>query len=146
MKRTSKYAIQSQVLLSMESSDCGAFKARTNEDETIKHNDDDGDDVQTDGPIDIGDVLPSITLKNEKGEDVDTGTIAAEKGAVLFLVPKADTRRFSKFASISCRSYISCSYSWVHYASLWLPRYMGGVHLTRLRRLWGKCRRTHCSE
>ncbi|KIK43460.1 hypothetical protein CY34DRAFT_709886 [Suillus luteus UH-Slu-Lm8-n1] len=32
-----------------------------------------------------------MTLKNEKGEDIDTGSIAAEKGVVLFLVPKADT-------------------------------------------------------
>jgi peroxiredoxin Q/BCP len=45
-------------------------------------------------PIDIGDILPSMTLKNEKGEDIDTGSIAAEKGVVLFLVPKADTRKF----------------------------------------------------
>ncbi|KDQ52217.1 hypothetical protein JAAARDRAFT_62004 [Jaapia argillacea MUCL 33604] len=43
-------------------------------------------------PVDIGDSLPSgLTLKNEKGEDVDVGTLASEKGVVLFLVPKADT-------------------------------------------------------
>ncbi|TBU28471.1 AhpC-TSA-domain-containing protein [Dichomitus squalens] len=42
-------------------------------------------------PIDIGDVLPSYTLKNEKDEDVDVATLAAEKGVVVFLVPKADT-------------------------------------------------------
>jgi len=41
--------------------------------------------------LDIGDVLPSITLKNEKDEDVDVSQLAAEKGLVLFLVPKADT-------------------------------------------------------
>ncbi|KZT03598.1 peroxiredoxin Q [Laetiporus sulphureus 93-53] len=41
--------------------------------------------------IDIGDSLPSVTLKNEKGEDVDVSTLVAEKGVVLFLVPKADT-------------------------------------------------------
>ncbi|KAI8970895.1 thioredoxin-like protein, partial [Trametes punicea] len=41
--------------------------------------------------IDIGDVLPSYALKNEKDEDVDVATLAAEKGVVIFLVPKADT-------------------------------------------------------
>ncbi|KAI0343835.1 AhpC-TSA-domain-containing protein [Trametopsis cervina] len=41
--------------------------------------------------IDIGDSLPSLTLKNEKDEDLDVSTITAEKGVVLFLVPKADT-------------------------------------------------------
>jgi thioredoxin-dependent peroxiredoxin len=43
--------------------------------------------------IDIGDSLPSITLKTEKGEDVDVPGLAAERGVVLFLVPKADTRQ-----------------------------------------------------
>ena len=42
--------------------------------------------------VDIGDALPSLTLKNEKGEDVEVSTLAAEKGVILFLVPKADTR------------------------------------------------------
>ncbi|KAH9828768.1 AhpC-TSA-domain-containing protein [Rhodofomes roseus] len=41
--------------------------------------------------IDIGDALPSLTLKNEKGEDVDVATLAAEQGVIFFLVPKADT-------------------------------------------------------
>jgi peroxiredoxin len=49
-------------------------------------------------PIEIGDVLPSFTLKNEKGEDVDVSKLAAEKGVILFLVPKADTRMFSQFS------------------------------------------------
>ncbi|KAG1863170.1 thioredoxin-like protein [Suillus subalutaceus] len=49
------------------------------------------DDVADTAPIDVGDILPSMTLKNETGEDIDTGSIAAEKGVVLFLVPKADT-------------------------------------------------------
>ncbi|KAG1779902.1 thioredoxin-like protein [Suillus placidus] len=62
-------------------------KAKADEDETVKEN----DDVADAAPIDIGDILPSITLKNEKGGDIDTGSIAAEKGVVLFLVPKADT-------------------------------------------------------
>ncbi|EDR09863.1 peroxiredoxin Q, partial [Laccaria bicolor S238N-H82] len=41
--------------------------------------------------IDIGDSLPSLTLKNEKGEDVQVENLASEKGVILFLVPKADT-------------------------------------------------------
>ncbi|KAL0572225.1 thioredoxin peroxidase dot5 [Marasmius crinis-equi] len=41
--------------------------------------------------IDIGDPLPTLTLKNEKDEDVDVSKLAAEKGVVVFLVPKADT-------------------------------------------------------
>lgn len=59
----------------------------------VNENDDD-DDVADAAPIDLGDILPSMTLKNEKGEDIDTGSITAEKGVVLFLVPKADTRKF----------------------------------------------------
>jgi hypothetical protein len=41
--------------------------------------------------IDIGDSLPSFILKNEKGEDVDVSALAAERGVVFFLVPRADT-------------------------------------------------------
>lgn len=52
--------------------------------------------------IDIGDSLPSYTLKNEKGEDIDVSTLTAEKGLVLFLVPKADTRRFLPHVSSTC--------------------------------------------
>lgn len=44
--------------------------------------------------IDIGGYLPSHVLKNEKDEDIDVSTLTAEKGLVLFLVPKADTREF----------------------------------------------------
>ncbi|KAJ2920947.1 hypothetical protein H1R20_g16147, partial [Candolleomyces eurysporus] len=41
--------------------------------------------------IDIGGSLPTLTLKNEKGEDIQIADLANEKGVVLFLVPKADT-------------------------------------------------------
>lgn len=44
--------------------------------------------------IDIGDNLPSLTLKNEKDEDVQVADLASEKGVILFLVPKADTRTY----------------------------------------------------
>ncbi|KAF9050732.1 AhpC-TSA-domain-containing protein [Hymenopellis radicata] len=39
----------------------------------------------------IGDVLPAITVQDEKGEDVQVDTLTAEKGVVIFLVPKAAT-------------------------------------------------------
>ncbi|KAJ2935782.1 hypothetical protein H1R20_g1311, partial [Candolleomyces eurysporus] len=41
--------------------------------------------------IDIGGSVPTLTLKNEKGEDIQIADLANEKGVVLFLVPKADT-------------------------------------------------------
>jgi len=41
--------------------------------------------------IELGGSLPSLTLKNEKGEDIQVADLANEKGVVLFLVPKADT-------------------------------------------------------
>ena len=44
-------------------------------------------------PLEVGDSLPVITLKNEKGEDVNVAEIANEGGVVMFLVPKADTRK-----------------------------------------------------
>ncbi|KAJ6574420.1 thioredoxin-like protein [Mycena capillaripes] len=55
---------------------------------------DEGDAVEPDPKlttIDIGDSLPTLTLKNEKDEDVDVSTLTEDKGLVLFLVPKADT-------------------------------------------------------
>ena len=42
----------------------------------------------------IGDSLPSLTLKNEKDEDVNVKELT-ERGLVLFVVPKADTRESS---------------------------------------------------
>jgi len=42
--------------------------------------------------IDIGGSLPNLTLKNEKGEDIQVEDLASEKGVIIFLVPKADTR------------------------------------------------------
>ncbi|KAK0442686.1 AhpC-TSA-domain-containing protein [Desarmillaria tabescens] len=43
--------------------------------------------------LQIGSLLTglSITLPNQNGEDVEIGTIAKERGVVLFLVPRADT-------------------------------------------------------
>lgn len=42
-----------------------------------------------------------MTLKDEKGEDIQIAELASERGVVLFLVPKADTRE----------SMLACSYS-----------------------------------
>ena len=55
---------------------------------------DDTDDEAKLQPVSVGDQLPSITLKNEKGEDVDIAKLADNQGVVIFLVPKADTRKF----------------------------------------------------
>jgi len=42
--------------------------------------------------LQVGDNLPDITLKNEKGEDVIVSSLtSAEQGVVFFLVPRADT-------------------------------------------------------
>jgi peroxiredoxin Q/BCP len=43
--------------------------------------------------FDIGDSLPSLTVKNEEDKDVDVASLASGKGVVIFLVPKADTRQ-----------------------------------------------------
>jgi len=60
--------------------------------------DDDDDDVPSVKTIEVGDVLPAVTLKNEKDEDVNVAELTAEKGLVLFLVPKADTPGCTKQA------------------------------------------------
>ncbi|QRV93182.1 AhpC/TSA domain-containing protein [Ceratobasidium sp. AG-Ba] len=41
--------------------------------------------------LQVGDVLPSLTLPNQSGTDVDIGALAKEQGVILFLVPKANT-------------------------------------------------------
>jgi len=54
--------------------------------------------------VDIGDSLPTLTLKNEKSEDIQIADLASEKGVVLFLVPKADTRKYTKKKKIVPRA------------------------------------------
>lgn len=64
--------------------------------------------------IDIGDSLPTLTLKNEKNEDVQIADLTSEKGVVLFLVPKADTRKYMKERSLRELG-LNCSIrSWLH--------------------------------
>jgi len=57
---------------------------------------------ETDGAgkeLELGDVLPALTLKNQQDEEVDVkGLIAADKGVVFFLVPKANTPGCTKQA------------------------------------------------
>ncbi|KAG8993541.1 methylglyoxal reductase (NADPH-dependent) gre2 [Tulasnella sp. 427] len=43
--------------------------------------------------LQVGDVLPNLTLKNEKDQEVHIAELAKEKGVVFFLIPKADTLR-----------------------------------------------------
>lgn len=43
--------------------------------------------------VTVGDVLPDVILKNEKGEDVRVADLAEKTGVVIFAVPKADTRK-----------------------------------------------------
>ncbi|KAH7915504.1 thioredoxin-like protein [Hygrophoropsis aurantiaca] len=72
-------------------------KAKADEEPKVASDDNGGDQstvqesVPNISPLDIGDLLPSITVKNEKGEDIDVASLAATNGVVFFLVPKADT-------------------------------------------------------
>jgi peroxiredoxin Q/BCP len=47
--------------------------------------------------LSIGGSLPSVTLKDDKGEDVETATLYKETGVVIFAAPKADTRKPPRF-------------------------------------------------
>ncbi|EJD40746.1 AhpC-TSA-domain-containing protein [Auricularia subglabra TFB-10046 SS5] len=63
--------------------------------ETVAEEGDEEDEVKE---LEIGGLLPDITLQNEKGEDVSIRSLAADKGLVLFLFPKADTPGCTKQA------------------------------------------------
>jgi hypothetical protein len=66
-----------------------------------------------------------LTLKNEKGEDIQVADLANEKGVVLFLVPKADTGTslvFLVFYTIFVDARSRLEYSWMHDASMWIQR------------------------
>lgn len=54
----------------------------------------------------IGSVIPKITLKNEKGEDIDVSTLVKGTGVVIFAAPKADTREYHPSSSIPGYSHI----------------------------------------
>lgn len=78
-----------------------ASQAKGSGDEDGEEQDELPDDGE-DKVLSIGDLLPTVTLKNEKDEDVNVAELAAEKGLILFLVPRADTRQ-SNFATLGCR-------------------------------------------
>lgn len=63
-------------------------KAKLEEEDELQ---DDVDDEPELDAIDIGGQLPSLSLKNEKGEDIEIAKLTDDQGVVLFLVPKADT-------------------------------------------------------
>lgn len=46
----------------------------------------------------VGALLPQMKVKNEKGEEVEVSTLAAETGVVIFTAPKADTPGCNKQA------------------------------------------------
>ncbi|KAJ3539630.1 hypothetical protein NM688_g6336 [Phlebia brevispora] len=71
-----------------DSKEPAAKKSKASEEKSAEEGDEATADVVA---IDIGDSLPTLTLKNEKGEDVEVAELAKEKGVILFLVPKADT-------------------------------------------------------
>lgn len=74
--------------------------------------------------IDIGDSLPDLTLKNEKGEDIQIANLASEKGVIIFLVPKADTRASKKKQpkSTMMLTFFFRLHSWVHESGVWVSR------------------------
>lgn len=98
-------AATSQPRRSSRASTMASSAKRTNEEvvdppqpkkaKKVKKDEEEGEAVDEPTPdvakLEIGDVLPELTLKNEKEEDVQVSTLAAEKGVIFFLVPKADT-------------------------------------------------------
>jgi len=74
-------------------------KAKVADDEEVDQLADDEEVAKDAIPvIEIGDKLPDLTLKNEKGEDLKIAELANEKGVIMFLVPKADTPGCTKQA------------------------------------------------
>ncbi|KZV93963.1 AhpC-TSA-domain-containing protein [Exidia glandulosa HHB12029] len=72
-----------------------AKKADEGPDTIPEEEDDAGEEIKA---LEIGDVLPDITLKTEKNEDISIKSLAEETGVVLFLFPKADTPGCTKQA------------------------------------------------
>ena len=92
-------------------------------------------------------MLPTLTLKNEKDEDLEVSTLAKEKGVILFLVPKADTREFFQYlAGILWFLHYYGLNSWLYDASLRLPRRLPRLYVLRVRRLLLERRLAFCPE
>ncbi|KAJ7669821.1 AhpC-TSA-domain-containing protein [Mycena polygramma] len=78
----------------------GDKPAKTKKKAKSDDEEDEGDDGEVEAKlatIDVGDSLPTLTVKNEKDEDVEVSKLTEDKGLVLFLVPKADTRELGAF-------------------------------------------------
>lgn len=88
---------------------------------------DDDDVVEEPHVVDIGDRIPDVTLKDEKDGDVNVAELVKDKGLVLFLVPKADTRQ-SPFPTrhlgvvFFFPERLFCV-SWLHTTSMRIPRF-----------------------
>ena len=82
--------------------------------------------------IDLGDSLPSLTLQNEKGEDIDVASLAAEKGVVMFLVPKADTGESRARSPALLGSLIVRGASGMHDAGVRVPGRLPRLHRAQL--------------
>lgn len=100
-------------------------------DEEVDQLADDEDELPAPKVLSLGDTLPDVTLKNEKDEDVKISQLVAEKGLVLFLVPKADTRQsysqpvervFMKYSGVLNFILVFWHFSWLHETGLWFPR------------------------
>ena len=96
---------------------------------------DDIDEEEELKPLDIGDTLPTLTLKNEKGEDIEISKLAEDQGLVIFLVPKADTRQSSLFRPFYTLASIETLCSRVHNSGVRLPRRLSRLYRIRFRRL-----------
>jgi peroxiredoxin Q/BCP len=69
-----------------------SLQAKSDPELVVEKEEEEAEDSSTLPSIDIGGSLPELTLKNEKGEDIQVANLASEKGVIIFLVPKADTR------------------------------------------------------
>ncbi|KAF8962083.1 thioredoxin-like protein [Flammula alnicola] len=87
-KATKKRAAEEVVDEAKEGESSAAKKVKADEKEANESGEGSSDVLPH---IDIGGSLPSLILKNEKAEDIQIAELAAEKGVILFLVPKADT-------------------------------------------------------
>ncbi|KIM43836.1 hypothetical protein M413DRAFT_389587 [Hebeloma cylindrosporum] len=95
-KAAAKAKVKATKKRSAEDLDEDAKKGETSAAKKAKADVEEEEEEEEDGDvaltrIELGGNLPSVTLKNEKGEDIQVADLAAEKGVILFLVPKADT-------------------------------------------------------
>ena len=131
---TKKVCSLRQVYLQKLIDTCGIIylQAKGSSEENGEEHDqlpDDDDDEVAGLNINIGDLIPTVTLKNEKDLDVNLAELTAEKGLVLFLVPKADTRQsplqFRSTVPLLSSGFSNIrSFSWLHETSVRLPGFV----------------------